>query len=203
MRTTLIITGCLTILAAVACHSQKQQASAEQTISSTQVSTDEVPILDPETLVSTPTRNGIHPQTQVDMQPKAVIYKTNGNYADHVPIVLSSDRSTIVSFPAPSDLRDSQRPISLTNGWLLDCRGAIGANTAFLRYSYEEYAALSHAPSISELRSAIIPDAYTTEAYRLPMTLNEARNDTSSVNTFIRTKLQTATPLDIPIVKFD
>ena len=37
----------------------------------------------------------------------AVVYKTNMDYHDLVPVILSEDRSQIVSYPAPDDLRRS------------------------------------------------------------------------------------------------
>ena len=38
------------------------------------------------------------------MFPKAVIYKTNGDYNDNVPVNLNADRTSFVSYPDPSDV---------------------------------------------------------------------------------------------------
>lgn len=104
--------------------------------------------------------------------PKAVIYKTNGDFAENVPVVLSADRKTIISFPAPSDIKNL-RPVRLASGFLLDTKG-VSPNTAFTRYTYSEYAALPKAPDISRLRNAIIPGAMVTEIVELPYRVGEA-----------------------------
>ena len=43
--------------------------------------------------------------------------------------------------------------------------------------------------------SSIIPGAHFTKAYRLDLTLEQARNDTAAVNTLLRHHLPHATPL--------
>lgn len=86
-----------------------------------------------------------------------LVYRTKDDHKDNVPIMLSEDRKTILSYPHPKDLRTSTGlavPIELENGWLLDRRG-IGMNTAFLGMTYTEYAALEDAPSLAELDAAI------------------------------------------------
>lgn len=127
--------------------------------------------------------------------PRAVIYKTNVDAFDLVPVVLTADGRNFVTYPAPSDLNRDQMPLRLADGWLLDRRGAIGPGTAFLRYTYSEYEALPQAPSPEQLRDAILPDVHVTEAYRLPVTLSEARNDTAAVNALISAGLKDATPI--------
>lgn len=104
--------------------------------------------------------------------PKAVIYKTNGDFADKVPVTLSADRKTIISYPAPSDLINRQ-PVKLAEGFYLDNKG-ISSNTAFTHYTYSQYAALSKAPSLSQLRHAIIPGAMVTEIVELPYPVGQA-----------------------------
>ncbi len=126
--------------------------------------------------------------------PRAVIYKTNVDVTDHVPVVLNAD-GTFLSYPAPSDLNAGQTPVALADGWFLDRRGAIGRGTVFLKYTYKEYEALQQAPSPEQLRAAIMPGAKVTEAYRLPILASEARNDTAVVNNLIRSGLSGATRL--------
>ena len=104
--------------------------------------------------------------------PKAVIYKTNGDFADKVPVTLSADRKTIISFPAPADVVNRQ-PVKLAEGFYLDNKG-ISSNTAFTHYTYSQYAALSKAPSLSQLRHAIIPGAMVTEIVELPYPVGQA-----------------------------
>lgn len=102
----------------------------------------------------------------VSALPKTVIYRTDGDYARYVPVTLNDDRNALVSFPAPGDVRGGN-PVALADGFWLDRRG-IGPNTAFTRWTYEEYAALPAAPSPAEIMANLIPDARVTEVYRLP-----------------------------------
>lgn len=139
-----------------------------------------------------PLRIVSQPATQL---PRAVIYKTNVDVNNHVPVMLTADGSAFLSFPAPSDLNALQMPLPLTNGWLLDRRGAIGPNTAFLTYTYSQYESLPQSPSPAQLRDSIMPGAHVTEAYRLPISINQARNDTAAVDSIIRNGLKGAVPL--------
>lgn len=104
--------------------------------------------------------------------PKAVIYKTNGNFADKVPVTLSNDRKSIIAYPAPSDVRN-QQPVALAEGFYLDRRG-ISPNSAFTRYTYAEYAAMAKAPGARQLKEAIIPGAIVTEIVELPFPVGQA-----------------------------
>lgn len=84
--------------------------------------------------------------------PSHRIYKMRGDYAAFVPVTLDAEGKTIVSYPAPTDINPSQKPVALGNGWYLDRRG-VGVNTAFTDFTYEEYAQLATAPSIETLLS--------------------------------------------------
>ncbi len=89
--------------------------------------------------------------------PHLLVYKTRGDYKNLVPIVLSDDKSKIVSYPDPHDVKAAGNrllPTPLHKGYLLDNRG-INANTAFLNMTWEKYAALPSAPSADELLSMI------------------------------------------------
>lgn len=123
--------------------------------------------------------------------PKAVIYKTNGNYDDNVPVNLDASGTRLANFPATSDITENSTPIKLADGFLLDRRG-ISYNTAFLNISYKEYAALSHTPSPKKLMKMIIPGAKVTEIIRLPMTTGEAMANIAAVDSII--KVRTAKP---------
>ena len=86
------------------------------------------------------------------LQP-CIIYKTKGDYANLVPVILSDDKTRIVSYPGVSDIvkqGDRVYPVDLGNGFLLDNRG-IGPNVAFLDISYEEYSTYSKTPSVNKL----------------------------------------------------
>jgi hypothetical protein len=90
--------------------------------------------------------------------PPTLIYKTSKDYVNQVPVILSDDKTTIVSYPHPRDLKRGDKflvPTTLQKGYLLDNRG-IGKNVAFLKYTYEEYASFSTAPELSELNAAIL-----------------------------------------------
>lgn len=129
--------------------------------------------------------------------PRAVIYKTSGDYADNVPVQLAPDGS-IASYPAPSDVApDRSTPVALADGFLLDRRG-ISPAAAFTRYTYAEYAALPQAPTPEQIRAAIIPGARVTEMFSLPMTPSEARADTAAVNEMIRHDRSKLTPVELP-----
>jgi hypothetical protein len=88
--------------------------------------------------------------------PPTMVYKTRKNYNDKVAIILSPDKSEIISYPDPADIDMSKvLPAPLANGFLLDNRG-IDPNVAFLKMTYAEYAKLPKAPSKEELYKMII-----------------------------------------------
>ncbi|MDX9749623.1 MAG: hypothetical protein RBT71_00890 [Flavobacteriales bacterium] len=105
-----------------------------------------------------PGENHAAKATTVAATAPAFVYRTQADRRDHVPVLLSADRTAIVSYPHPRDLRTSEGfplPTDLGKGWLLDNRG-IGPNVAFLRHTYAEYAALEAPPSLAELEAAIM-----------------------------------------------
>ncbi len=100
--------------------------------------------------------------------PPVIIYKTKKNYDKNVAIVLSEDKSTIVSYPDPKDvIKDDSYcyPTRLTKKYLLDNRG-INENVAFLSITYEEYAKLKKVPSTQELEAMIINKNPLKKMYR-------------------------------------
>lgn len=127
--------------------------------------------------------------------PKAVIYKTNKPLNNHVAVVLGPDRQRLITFPAPSDVSTFSEPLPLAQGWLLDRRGTIGPGTAFLTYTYVDYAALPQAPAPNEIMAAIMPDAFVTQAVRLDITPWQAANDTAAVNRLIYQGLPNCTTI--------
>lgn len=133
--------------------------------------------------------------------PKAVIYRTNGEFNQCVPINIDPLTGQIISYPAPTDIL-GQQPIPLTDGYLLDRRG-IGPNTRFTTYTYTQYAALPAAPTPEQLIGHIIPDAHITTLVVLPILATQAAADTAAVNSLIRRglpdcdiKITPATPLE-------
>lgn len=117
--------------------------------------------------------------------PCAVVYKMNGDYADCVPVTVSPDGNTIVSYPAPSDLTSESTPLPVADGYLLDRRG-VNVNTRFLRLTYNQYRALPQAPSLDQIKADIIPDARVIDLHRLPISLNQALMDIPRVNQLIK-----------------
>ncbi|MBM2816153.1 MAG: putative lipoprotein [Ignavibacteria bacterium] len=90
--------------------------------------------------------------------PPAIVYKTKANYNNLVPVILSDDKTEIVSYPHPTDIKLGSGfsfPDTLNQGYLLDNRG-IGINVAFLKLTYEEYSQLENAPTLKELIYLII-----------------------------------------------
>lgn len=120
------------------------------------------------------------------MLPRAVIYRTNGDYDDRVTVTLDATRTTLMSYPAPTDVNADSAPLVVADGWLLDRRGGIGPNTAFLDWSYAEYAAFPSVPSPADIMAHVIADARVTATRALPITASEALADTAVVNEFIR-----------------
>ena len=105
--------------------------------------------------------------------PQAQIYRTSTDVDALVPIQVNPVDGTIISYPAPSDITGAQMPVVLHDGWLLDRRG-ISPDTRFISYTYSRYHSLLEAPSIAELKAAIVPDARVTEIVSLPYKIGEA-----------------------------
>lgn len=106
--------------------------------------------------------------------PKAVIYRTNGDYTDNVPVNMNEQHTALASYPAPSDITSYSTPVDLGDGWLLDRRGGVGINTVFLSYTYPQYAALKSTPSSGQLMDKVIPGSGVTRCIATPVSLNDA-----------------------------
>jgi|SRR6185437_1710105 len=87
--------------------------------------------------------------------PHVIVYKTKKNYNNKVPVILSEDKSKIISYPDPSDVKNIPLPTKLKDGYLLDNRG-IGLNVAYLKMTYAQFAKLHQAPSLDSMYSMII-----------------------------------------------
>ena len=87
--------------------------------------------------------------------PAALVYKTKRSYNNLVPVMLSDDKKTIVSYPHPKDVTAQSAPTELHSGYLLDNRG-IGPNVAFLNMTYVQYAGLKNTPSTEYLFENIL-----------------------------------------------
>ncbi len=116
---------------------------------------------------------GMSPLTggKASAYPHARIYRTTAPSDSLVPITLSPDGATVISYPAPGDL--SSVPARLTGGWMLDSRG-ITPQSAFTGFTYREYKALPAAPSPARLLSSVEPGVKVSEIVELPFRIGQA-----------------------------
>ena len=121
---------------------------------------------------------------------KAQIYQTSGDYLHNLPVQFAD--GNITSYPDPADITPESAPIPVEGGYLLDRRG-VTPQTVFTTYTYTQYAALTAAPAISALKTAIIPGARVTRIVTLPISATQAAADTAAVNRLIRTGLPDCT----------
>jgi hypothetical protein len=90
--------------------------------------------------------------------PKVIIYQTKKDYANYVPVTLSEDKKSIVSYPDIKDVYFNGSlayPTQLHNGYLLDNRG-INKDAAFLTVTYEEFSKLPKTPDSEQLLKMIL-----------------------------------------------
>ena len=116
--------------------------------------------------------------------PNATAFRMSGDFAGNVAITLSPE-GEVIYFPAPSDITADSEPIDLGNGWWLNRQG-IGQNSVFTKYTFAEYAALPEAPSIEQLKFAIIPGAKVTQFVELPMNINQAPLQLDEVKEYVK-----------------
>jgi len=116
-----------------------------------------------------------------------IVYKTRYNYVNLVPIVLSQNKDSILHYPHPQDLKygnSFRYPVLLEQGYLLDKKG-IQPGTAFLRLTYEEYAAFKDLPSQHQLLQMIADTNPFIELYRCKISLDESQR-IDTLNAWIR-----------------
>ncbi|HUM50359.1 MAG TPA: hypothetical protein PK431_01040 [Chitinophagales bacterium] len=94
-------------------------------------------------------------QEKIESTQPVIVYKTKSDYFNLVPVVLSDDKSKIISYPSPTDINSSLLPTKLKNGYLIDNKG-IQPNVAFLSFTYDEYSKLKEVPTLIELQKLII-----------------------------------------------
>jgi hypothetical protein len=88
--------------------------------------------------------------------PTVIIYKTKEDYSQLVPVMLNKERTKIIQYPSRGDVKDLElMPLKLKKGFWLDRKG-VGPNTAFLSYTYQDYANLPAEPNIQELFKKIV-----------------------------------------------
>ena len=99
--------------------------------------------------------------------PRCIVYKTKADYTHLVPVMLSADKSMVVSYPDVKDIYNNGQlayPTQLIGGYLLDNRG-IGTDVAFLKVTYEEYSRLTVTPHPGELLEMILDKDPLAEMY--------------------------------------
>lgn len=104
---------------------------------------------------------------QLQAEAPVIVYKTRQDYRDKVPVLMNMEKTLIVAYPAPGDLYFEGRPslpVTLEDGYLLDNRG-LSPNSAFLKISYKEYAAMTGPPDPGELLKNILDTDPFTEMY--------------------------------------
>ncbi|MBN2807721.1 MAG: hypothetical protein JXR22_13775 [Prolixibacteraceae bacterium] len=119
-----------------------------------------------------------------------LIYKTKADYNQLVPVILNDDKTEIVAYPAPADLKSVEglrTPLELKNGYLLDVRG-IGPNVAFTSFTYETYARLKQAPVLEELFRSIVDKDPLLEMYDCKNFL-DIKYNLKEVNKLVKKKL--------------
>jgi hypothetical protein len=122
--------------------------------------------------------------------PPVTIYKTRRDYSRNVPVLLSDDKKTVISYPHPMDLMgmasNDVMPIRLHDGYFLDRRG-INKNVAFLRITYGSYKKLRQPLSIKEIEKYILDKNPLVEIYSCP-TLSGKENIVTTLNAAIDSK---------------
>ena len=96
-----------------------------------------------------------------------IVYKTRGDFYNNVPVIMSDDKMSVVSYPDIKDISKNGKltyPTYLSNGYLLDHRG-INKNVAFLKLTYEEYSKLPSTLRKEEVLSMIIERNPLLEMY--------------------------------------
>lgn len=99
--------------------------------------------------------------------PPCIVYKTKADYNNYVPVILSENKSKIISYPDIKDVYfkgELAYPTQLTDGYLLDNRG-IGPDVAFLKYTYEAYSKLDRTPTADELMNNLLDKDPVKEMY--------------------------------------
>lgn len=124
-----------------------------------------------------------------DNRPHLMVYKTKADYNNYVPVILSDDKTKIISYPHPTDLKVGdklQLPTLLHEGYLLDNRG-LGKNVAFVKINYEEYSKLQSVPTLKELYDLIIDKNPLIELYDCGIR-TDSIDDINKLNNLIDSK---------------
>jgi len=130
--------------------------------------------------------DGLYAQQSKSVLPHVIIYKTKKDYRQYVPVQLSSDRKTVASYPDPADIKTGSGyplPVLLHKGYLFDKRG-VGLNTAYLKMTWQEYAALPSVPTRADLYNMITDKNPIKELYDCGVR-NPQKNSLQEINRVI------------------
>ena len=120
----------------------------------------------------------------VGMRPNATAFRMSGDYSKNVAVTLAPN-GDLLYFPDPTDITADSQPIYLGEGWWLNRQG-FGANSAFTKYTFAEYAELPRVPSVEQLKNSIIPGAKVTEFVELPIKLDDAIQDPAAAAALLK-----------------
>ena len=118
--------------------------------------------------------------------PQVLIYKTKGDYKNLVPIILNEEKTRIMAYPDPKDLKTGSGlslPVSLHKGYLMDRRG-IDRQSAFIKMTYKKYSQLKKTPDPDELFAQIVDNNPLTEMYNCGPR-NDQKNSVKLINEYI------------------
>ena len=136
--------------------------------------------------------------------PQAIVYKTTGDYSDLVPVIMNSEKTRIISYPAPNDLYYNGKlsvPTALKDGYWLDNRG-INENVVFLKYTYSEYKSFAEAPSMKEMLKNIAEKYPLAELYYCGPR-NRFKNELTELNAIIDNGFENCRKADIVPMKVE
>lgn len=142
--------------------------------------------------------------TVVAAMPQAIVYKTTADFSNLVPVIMNSEKTRIISYPAPSDLYYNGKlsvPTALKNGYWLDNRG-INENVVFLKYTYNEYRSLTTAPPLKEMLKNIAEKYPLTELYYCGPR-NRFKNELTELNAMIDNGFENCRKADIVPMKVE
>ncbi|MBP7102289.1 MAG: hypothetical protein KBA86_03485 [Bacteroidales bacterium] len=128
--------------------------------------------------------------------PPVIIYKTKKNYAKNVAVIMSEDKTQILSYPDPSDVFKNGNycyPTPLKKGFLLDNRG-INKNVVFLSMTYEEYAKLKSPLSLEDMKNMILDKNPIKKMYQCGNRF-QYQNIVAELNLLIKKKCKTCTQI--------
>ena len=123
--------------------------------------------------------------------PRAVVYQTQGavNYDNLVAVTLSEDGADVASFPTLEEAAALAKatPTVLDGGFKADNRGILDAQTAFLKLTYAEYAALQTEPTAAMVNEWILDKKPFVQICDCGA---RSRFETKDLNILVKTKLK-------------